>query len=130
MLRADGDGDGCNMRGHRARERGLEEGRLCTQLQPKIGETKTAVAPASGGSKFWVMPSGAAQVVKGKLADKVEEAFRRSIRQMTRRSGGRSLPEVAEQLRSACLPAVSPACADARCVPRKVEADGTAAAWR
>ena len=33
------------------------------------------------------------------VADKAKESFKQRIREMTRRSGGRSLPEIAERLR-------------------------------
>ena len=35
-----------------------------------------------------------------KVADKAKEAFKQRIREMTRRSGGRSLPEIVERLRA------------------------------
>ncbi|HMZ76366.1 MAG TPA: group II intron maturase-specific domain-containing protein [Rhodocyclaceae bacterium] len=34
------------------------------------------------------------------MADKAKEAFKQRIREMTRRSGGRSLPEIVERLRA------------------------------
>ncbi|HNH17203.1 group II intron maturase-specific domain-containing protein [Zoogloea sp.] len=37
------------------------------------------------------------------MADKAKEAFKQRIREMTRRSGGRSLPEIVERLRAYLL---------------------------
>ncbi len=78
--------------------------RLYGRLRLKINETKSAVASAFGrkflGYSFWVAPGG---VTRRKVADKPLQAFKRRIRQLTRRSGGRSMPEVAERLRSYVL---------------------------
>ena len=75
--------------------------RLYDRLHLKVNEAKSAVAPAAGrkflGYAFWYGPGGQ---VKGKVADKALETFKHRIRQITRRSCGRSLPEVAEHLRS------------------------------
>ena len=38
--------------------------------------------------------------VKCRVADKAQETYKHRIRQLTRRSGGRSLPEVVERLRT------------------------------
>ena len=86
----------------RAGERVLEGLRkLYNRLHLKVNEAKTAVAPVSGrkflGYAFWYGRGGQ---VKCKVADKAKETFKQRIRQMTRRSGGRSLPEIAEQLRT------------------------------
>ena len=96
--------DDCNVyvRSRRAGERGLEGlCRLYDRLHLKVNEAKTAVAPASGrkflGYAFWYGRGGQ---VKCKVADKAKETFKQRIRRMTRRSGGRSLPEIAEQLRT------------------------------
>jgi len=96
--------DDCNVyvRSRRAGKRVLEGlHRLYDRLHLKVNEAKTAVAPASGrkflGYAFWYGRGGQ---VKCKVADKAKETFKQRIRQMTRRSGGRSLPEIAEQLRT------------------------------
>jgi group II intron reverse transcriptase/maturase len=96
--------DDCNVyvRSRRAGERVLEGlRRLYVRLHLKVNEAKTAVAPASGrkllGYAFWYGPGGQ---VKCKVADKAKETFKQRIRQLTRRSGGRSLPEIAERLRA------------------------------
>jgi RNA-directed DNA polymerase len=96
--------DDCNVyvRSRRAGERVLARlRRLYDRLHLKVNEAKSAVAPASGrkflGYAFWYGPGGQ---VKGKVAAKALETFKQRIRQITRRSCGRSLSEVAEQLRS------------------------------
>jgi RNA-directed DNA polymerase len=99
--------DDCNVyvRSRRAGERVMALlRRLYGRLRLKINETKSAVASAFGrkflGYSFWVAPGG---VTKRKVADKPLQAFKRRVRQLTRRSGGRSMPEVAERLRSYVL---------------------------
>ena len=96
--------DDCNVyvRSRRAGERvldGLRE--RYDRLHLKVNEAKTAVAPVSGrkflGYAFWYGPGGQ---VKCKVADKAKETYKQRIRQLTRRSGGRSLPEVVERLRT------------------------------
>ena len=61
----------------------------------------SAVAPATGrkflGYALW---RSAGDRIKCAVARKALATFKRRIRQMTRRSGGRSLPEVAERLRA------------------------------
>ncbi|GHU32191.1 hypothetical protein AGMMS50256_21890 [Betaproteobacteria bacterium] len=47
------------------------------------------------GYSFW---NGAGQI-KCRVSDKAREAFKQRLRQITSRSGGRSLPQVIEQLR-------------------------------
>ena len=96
--------DDCNVyvRSRRAGERVLDGlRRLYDRLHLRVNEAKTAVARASGrkflGYAFWYGPGGQ---VKCKVADKAKETFKQRIRHMTRRSGGRSLPEIAEQLRT------------------------------
>ena len=75
--------------------------RLYGKLRLTVNETKSAVASVFGrkflGYSFWVAPGGA---VKRKVAAKPLRAFKQRIRQLTRRSGGRSMAEVAERLRS------------------------------
>lgn len=96
--------DDCNVyvRSRRAGERVLAGLRtLYERLHLKVNDAKTAVAPASRrkflGYAFWYSSGGQ---VKCRVADKTLETFKQRIRQMTRRSGGRSLPEVAERLRT------------------------------
>ncbi|ABE30299.1 reverse transcriptase family protein [Paraburkholderia xenovorans LB400] len=75
--------------------------RLYGRLRLKVNETKSAVASVFGrkflGYSLWV---GAGGVVKRKVAAKPLLAFRHRIRELTRRSDGRSMKAVAEQLRS------------------------------
>lgn len=96
--------DDCNVyvRSRRAGERVLDGLRkLYDRLHLKVNDAKTAVAPASNrkflGYAFWYGPGGQ---VKCKVAAKALEAFKQRIRDITRRSGGRSLPEIAERLRT------------------------------
>jgi RNA-directed DNA polymerase len=74
------------------------------QLHLKINESKSAVASAFGrkflGYALWAARKGE---VKRKVAGKALETFRQRIRQLTRRSGGRSISEVIENLRSYVL---------------------------
>ncbi|HBY62336.1 MAG TPA: group II intron reverse transcriptase/maturase [Solibacterales bacterium] len=95
--------DDCNVyvRSRRAGERVLEGLRkLYDRLHLKVNDAKTAVAPASNrkflGYAFWYGRGGQ---VKCKVATKALDAFKQRIREITRRSGGRSLPEIAERLR-------------------------------
>jgi group II intron reverse transcriptase/maturase len=96
--------DDCNVyvRSQKAGERVLEGlHKLYDRLHLKVNEAKTAVAPATGrkflGYELW---RGAGDRIKCAVAYKALETFKQRIRQMTRRSGGRSLPEVAERLRT------------------------------
>ena len=96
--------DDCNVyvRSRQAGERVLNGlRRLYEQLHLKVNEAKTAVAPASGRKflsfSFWYGPGGQ---VKCRVADKAKETYKQRIRQLTRRSGGRSLPDVVERLRT------------------------------
>ncbi|MFT4507408.1 group II intron reverse transcriptase/maturase [Caballeronia sp. 15711] len=74
--------------------------RLYGRLRLKVNETKSAVASVFGrkflGYGLWVASGG---VVKRKVAAKPLLAFKRRIRELTRRSGGRSMKEVVERLR-------------------------------
>lgn len=95
--------DDCNVyvRSHKAGERVLAFLRqLYGKLRLRINEDKSAVASVFGrkflGYSVWVGPGG---VVKRRVADKPLKAFRRRVRQFTRRAGGRSMAEVAERLR-------------------------------
>ena len=96
--------DDCNVyvRSRRAGERvlaGLTQ--LYERLHLMVNEAKTAVAPASRrtflGYAFWYGPGGQ---VKCRVADKALKTFKQRIRQLTRRSGGRNLSEIAERLRA------------------------------
>ena len=95
--------DDCNVyvRSQKAGERVLEGLRKhYNRLHLKVNETKTAVASAFGrkflGYSLWLAPGG---VVKHAVAGTAKAAFKRRIRQITRRNGGRSLEQVAEELR-------------------------------
>jgi RNA-directed DNA polymerase len=94
--------DDCNVyvRSLKAGARVLEGlHKLYDRLHLKVNATKTAVARVYGrkflGYCFW--RSGGA--VKRAVAGKAIDTFKRRIRQITRRSGGRSLSEVADELR-------------------------------
>lgn len=96
--------DDCNVyvRSQKAGERvlgGLRK--LYDRLHLKANEAKTAVAAATGrkflGYALW--RSGGDRI-KCAVARKALETFKQRIREMTRRSGGRSLPEIAERLRA------------------------------
>jgi len=74
--------------------------RLYGKLRLTVNETKSAVASVFGrkflGYAFWVAPGGA---IKRRVATKPMATFKQRIRQLTRRSGGRSLPDVVDRLR-------------------------------
>jgi RNA-directed DNA polymerase len=74
--------------------------RLYGKLQLKINEAKSAVASVFGrkflGYSFWVARG---QEVKCRVADKPMATFKQRVRQLTRRSGGRSMNQVVERLR-------------------------------
>lgn len=74
--------------------------RLYGRLKLSINEAKSAVASVFGrkflGYAFWVAPGG---VIKRRVADKPMAMFKQRIRQLTCRSGGCSLPDVADRLR-------------------------------
>jgi group II intron reverse transcriptase/maturase len=96
--------DDCNVyvRSQRAGERVLKGlRRLYERLHLKVNEAKTAVAAATGrkflGYELW---RSADDRIKYAVARKALTTFKQRIRQLTRRSAGRSLPEVAERLRS------------------------------
>ncbi len=73
--------------------------RCYSELRLKVNETKSAVASVTGrkflGYSFWY----AKGEVKRKVAAKALATFKQRVRQLTRRSGGRSLAEVTERLR-------------------------------
>ncbi|MCY0852734.1 group II intron reverse transcriptase/maturase [Cupriavidus sp. D39] len=74
--------------------------RLYGSLRLKVNEAKSAVASAFGrkflGYSFWVAAGG---VVKRKVAVKPLLTFKQRIRELTRRSGGRSLQAVVDRVR-------------------------------
>lgn len=78
--------------------------RLYGKLRLTVNETKSAVDSVFGrkflGYSFWVAPGG---VIKRKVAVKPLMTFKQRIRQLTCRSGGRSLPDVMDRLRSYVL---------------------------
>lgn len=95
--------DDCNVyvRSRKAGERVLNGLRRCyARLHLKVNESKTAVAPARGrkflGYSFWVAKGGE---IKRAVAAKAIAAYKVRIRQLTRRTRGRSLRQVAEALR-------------------------------
>jgi RNA-directed DNA polymerase len=74
--------------------------RLYDKLHLTINESKSAVASAFGrkflGYSLWAAPKGE---VKRAVSKKARETFKQRIRELTRRSGGRSMAEVIEPLR-------------------------------
>ena len=78
--------------------------RLYGRLRLTVNETKSAVASVFGrkflGYAFWAAPGGA---IKRSVAARPMAAFKHRIRQLTRRSGGRSLPDVVARLRAYIL---------------------------
>ncbi len=89
------------VRSQRAGERVLQSlRRLYATLHLKVNESKTAVGSAFG-RKFlgYCFRRGPNETVKTAVAPKALKAFKDRIREMTRRSGGRSLTEVAERMR-------------------------------
>jgi RNA-directed DNA polymerase len=95
--------DDCNVyvRSRKAGERVMALlKRRYDRLHLKINESKSAVSQAFGrkflGYALWAAPKGE---VKRAVSRKALEAFRQKIRQLTRRTGGRSICEVIEGLR-------------------------------
>lgn len=74
--------------------------RLYAGLKLQINDAKSAVTSAFGrkflGYALWV---GKGKEVKCKVANKPMQDFKARIRQLTRRSGGRSMEQVVEKLR-------------------------------
>lgn len=74
--------------------------RLYDKLRLTVNETKSSVAGVFGrkflGYGFWVAPGG---VIKRKVAAKPLMTFKQCIRQLTCRSGGRSMQDVVDRLR-------------------------------
>lgn len=95
--------DDCNVyvRSQKAGERvmGLLR-RLYDKLHLTINASKSAVASAFGrkflGYSLWAAPKGE---IKRKVSAKALATFKQRIRQLTRRSGGRSMTELVEPLR-------------------------------
>ncbi|MGH8631208.1 MAG: group II intron reverse transcriptase/maturase, partial [Burkholderiales bacterium] len=94
--------DDCNVyvRSRKAGERVLERLRgLYTRLCLKVNEAKTAVGVAYGRKFLGYCLWHYGDEVRRAVADKALDTFKERIRQMTRRTCGRSLPEVSAQLR-------------------------------
>lgn len=99
--------DDCNVyvRSQKAGERVMALlKRRYDQLHLKINESKSAVASAFGrkflGYELWLAKE---TEVKRAVSKKALATFRQRIRQLTRRSGGRSIEQVIEGLRSYVL---------------------------
>jgi len=89
------------VRSRRAGERVMELLRsLYGKLKLRINEAKSAVANVFGrkflGYSFWLARDG---TVKRSVAAKPLATFKQRIRQLTRRSGGRSMQQVVDRLR-------------------------------
>ena len=73
---------------------------LYGKLRLTVNAAKSAVASVFQrkflGYSFWVAPGG---TIMRRVAEKPMAAFKRRIRELTRRSGGRSVPEVVQRLR-------------------------------
>lgn len=95
--------DDCNVyvRSRRAGERvmGLLK-RLYTQLRLRVNPSKSAVDRATRrkllGYSFWVAPGRA---IKRRVSAKALGALKERVRRITRRTGGRSIEQVVEELR-------------------------------
>lgn len=94
--------DDCNVyvRSRKAGERVMALlQRSYAKLGLKVNEAKSAVAGVTGrkflGYGFWFAKDG----VKRKVAAKALATFKQRVRELTRRSGGRSMTEVIERLR-------------------------------
>ena len=94
--------DDCNVyvRSRKAGERVMTLLHTCYgKLRLKVNETKSAVASVAGrkflGYSFWFSKEG----VKRKVADKPLATFKQRVRQLTRRTCGRSLAEVVTRLK-------------------------------
>lgn len=99
--------DDCNVyvRSKRAGERVLSLlRRLYAGLRLQINEEKSAVAPAVTrqflGFSLWVAPG---KQVKHRISSKALSAMKNRVRQLTRRSGGKSMSQIAMALRSYLL---------------------------
>jgi RNA-directed DNA polymerase len=94
--------DDCNVyvRSRKAGERVMAHMRRCyAKLRLKVNETKSAVADVEGrkflGYSFWYQEGE----VRREVAAKPLAAFKRRVRELTRRSGGRSMKNVIGRLR-------------------------------
>jgi group II intron reverse transcriptase/maturase len=96
--------DDCNVyvRSKRAAERvmaGLIQ--LYAQLKLRVNPAKSAVAPARDrsflGYRYWYAPG---KIVKRRVAPKALDKMKERVREITSRSGGRSLTQVVALLRS------------------------------
>ncbi len=99
--------DDCNVyvHSHKAGERVMALlRRLYARLHLTVNETKSAVASVIGrkflGYSLWVAKG---REVKLRVADKPLQTFKQRIRQLTRRSGGRSMAEVVQGFPRVCL---------------------------
>ena len=93
------------VRSERAGKRVMEALRgMYAKLRLRVNEDKSAVARVWDrkflGYSFWVAKG---QVIKIRVSPKALGVFKDRIRQITRRNGGRSLEQVAEELRSYLL---------------------------
>jgi RNA-directed DNA polymerase len=95
--------DDCNVyvRSRKAGERVMAMlRRLYARLRLAVNETKSAVASAFGrkflGYSLWRAPRGE---IKRGVAAKPMATFKQRVRELTRRSSGRSMAEIAERLR-------------------------------
>jgi RNA-directed DNA polymerase len=96
--------DDCNVyvKSRRAGNRVLAGLKRCyAKLRLRINEAKSAVASVWGrkflGYCFWAAPQGK---VRRAAAKEALHRYKQRIRQITRRQTGRSLPEIAQELRS------------------------------
>ena len=99
--------DDCNVyvRSERAGKDVMETlRRLYAKLRLKVNESKSAVARPWKrkflGYSFWVAKG---RVIKRRVAPKALKAMKKRVRQITRRSGGRSMSSVTTELRSYLL---------------------------
>lgn len=78
--------------------------RLYARLHLQVNESKTAVASAFGrkflGFELWGTAEG---TIKRKVAKKALANYKQRIRQLTRRSGGQSLPQICKKLKQYVL---------------------------
>ena len=78
--------------------------KLYERLRLTVNSTKSTVASVFQrkflGYSFWVAPGGK---IQRRVADKAMRTFKQRVRELTRRSGGRSLANVVEQLRTYVL---------------------------
>ena len=95
--------DDCNVyvRSRRAGERVMEAlVGLYAKLRLRVNTDKSAVAPVFTrqflGFSFWVAPG---RVVKRRVAPKALKGMKERIREITSRSGGRSITQIVEMLR-------------------------------